>query len=71
MLSISQIGQLWLPIQLGKWFVILRLEKFIPAVLNDAMRQQLLNALFEGWIQEQVQQAIGKMMGEEREKGKG
>lgn len=58
MLSISQPGQLWSPIQLGEWFVILRLEKFIPAVLNDTMRQQLLNGLFESWIQEQVQQEM-------------
>ncbi len=68
MLSISQIGQLWSPIQLGEWFVILRLEKFIPAVLNDVMRQQLLNSLFEGWVQEQVQQEIGGMVKEQRAK---
>ncbi len=61
MLSISQPGQLWSPIQLDEWFVILRLEKFIPAVLDEAMRQQLLNSLFESWIQEQVQQEIGGM----------
>lgn len=60
MLSISQPGQLWSPIQLGEWFIILRLEKFIPAVLNDTTRQQLLNDLFEGWIQEQVQQEMKK-----------
>lgn len=71
MLSISQPGQLWSPIQLGEWFVILRLEKFIPAVLNDTTRQQLLNGLFEDWIQEQVQQAIGEMMEGERLKVKG
>jgi parvulin-like peptidyl-prolyl isomerase len=47
MLSISQPGQLRAPIQLGEWFVILRLEKFIPAVLNDTMRQQLIDNLWE------------------------
>lgn len=60
MLSISQLGQLWFPIQLGEWFVILRLEKFIPALLNDSTRQQLLNGLFEDWIQKQVQQEMKK-----------
>ncbi len=60
MLSISQPGQLWSPIQLGEWFVILRLEKFVSAVLDDTMRQELLNGLFEGWIQEQVQQEMKK-----------
>jgi hypothetical protein len=58
MLSISQPGQLWSPIQLGEWFVILRLEKFIPAVLNDVMRQQLLNGLFEGWIQQEIGEMV-------------
>lgn len=68
MLSISKPGQLWSPIQLEEWFVILRLEKFIPAVLNDTMRQQLLNSLFEGWMQEQVHKEIGRMVKSEREK---
>ena len=60
MLSISQPGQLWSPIQLDEWFVILRLEKFIPAVLNDTMQQQLLNNLWESWILEQVHQEMKK-----------
>lgn len=66
MLSISQPGQLRAPIQLGEWFVILRLEKFIPAVLNDTMRQQLIDNLWENWLQEQVQQELRRMMVEER-----
>lgn len=68
MLSISQPGQLCPPIQLEEWFVILRLEQFIPAVLDEAMRQQLLNSLFESWIQEQVQQEIRGMVKGEKEK---
>jgi len=58
MLSVSQPGQLHSPIQLGEWFVILRLEKFIPAVLDDTMRQQLLNALFESWIQQEIGEMV-------------
>lgn len=65
-LSISQPGQLQLPIQLGEWFVILRLEKFISAVLNDTVRQQLIDNLWENWLQEQVQQEIKRMMAGER-----
>lgn len=62
MLSISQPGQLWSPIQIGEWFIILRLEKFIPAVLNDTMRQQMIDKLWETWLQEQVQQEIRKIV---------
>lgn len=57
-LSISQPGQLWTPIHIGDWWVIVRLEKFIPAQLNEAMQQQLLNELFSSWLQEQLQQEI-------------
>lgn len=54
MLYVSQTGQVWSPIRLGEWVVIVRLEQLIPAVLDEAMRQQLLNELFKGWLQEQL-----------------
>lgn len=56
MLSVSQPGQLWPPTPLGEWFIIVRLEKFLPAQLDDAMRKQLLDELFTTWLQEQLQQ---------------
>ncbi len=49
-LSISQPGQLWPPMRLENWVVIVRLEKLISAQLDDAMRSTLLNHLFEQWI---------------------
>ncbi|MEB3828709.1 peptidylprolyl isomerase [Phormidium sp. CCY1219] len=55
LLSISQPRQLWPPRQLDVWFVIIRLEKFIPAQLDDAMRQHLINEMFENWLREQIQ----------------
>ncbi|NJM84798.1 MAG: peptidylprolyl isomerase, partial [Leptolyngbyaceae cyanobacterium RM2_2_21] len=39
MLSISQPGQLWPPTKIGEWFIVVRLEKFLPVQLDDAMRQ--------------------------------
>lgn len=56
LLSVSQPGQLWTPRPLAEWFVIIRLEKFIPARLDDSMRRQLIDELFENWIKEQMQQ---------------
>lgn len=55
-LSISQPGQLWPPMQFGGWVVILRLERLIPARLDQPMCQRLLNELFEVWLQEQLSQ---------------
>ncbi|NET38109.1 MAG: peptidylprolyl isomerase [Cyanothece sp. SIO1E1] len=56
LLAVSQLGQLWPPKKLGDWFVIVRLEKFLPAQLDEPMRQKLLNELFNTWMQEQLQQ---------------
>lgn len=56
MLRVSQPGQIWPPSRLGEWFVIVRLEKLIPAQLNESMRKQLLNRLFEAWLCEQLNQ---------------
>lgn len=55
LLSVSQPSQLWPPRTLGEWFVIVRLEKFIPAQFDDAMRRYLLDEMFENWMREQLQ----------------
>ncbi len=55
-LSVSQPGQLWAPMPLENWTVILRLEQFIPAQLDDSMRVHLIDELFEQWIQQQIQE---------------
>lgn len=56
LLRLSQPGHLWQPMPLGEWLVIVRLEKFIPAQLNEFMRQRLLRELFEAWLQQQLNQ---------------
>ena len=56
LLSISQPGQLWPPKRIGEWYVVIRLEKFFPAKMDDAMRQRLLDELFQQWLKEQFQQ---------------
>ncbi|HSM81935.1 MAG TPA: peptidylprolyl isomerase [Nodosilinea sp.] len=58
LLSISQPGQLWPPTRVGEWFVVVRLEKFLPARLDDATRQRLLDELFNTWLVEQVQTVL-------------
>jgi parvulin-like peptidyl-prolyl isomerase len=49
LLAHSPLGQLQPPIQLGEWWVILRVEQRIAAQLDAEMRQRLLNELFEKW----------------------
>jgi parvulin-like peptidyl-prolyl isomerase len=56
LLSVSKPGQLWPPRVLAEWFVIIRLEKFLPARLDESMRRHLIDEMFDNWIKEQIQQ---------------
>lgn len=55
LLSLSQPGQVNPPTRVGEWIVLVRLERFIPAQLDDAMRRRLLNECFTTWLQEQLE----------------
>ena len=55
MLMVSKPGQLWAPTQIGEWLVIARLDQFLPAQLDDAMRQRLMSEKFQEWVQQQIQ----------------
>lgn len=55
-LQVSSPGQLLQPITFETCFVILRLEKLIPAQFDVAMQQRLLNELFENWLRQQQAQ---------------
>lgn len=58
LLLVSQPGQLCPLFSRGEWVLIVRLEKLIPAALDETMRQRLLNELFEAWLQEQLSQIL-------------
>lgn len=59
LLIASQPGKLWSPRMIGEWAVIVRLERLIPAQLDEAMQQRMISELFELWVQEQVQERLG------------
>jgi parvulin-like peptidyl-prolyl isomerase len=54
----SPIGVVQLPVRLGEWFVIVRLEKLIPAQLDEAMRSRLLQENFESWLQTEMKKMV-------------
>lgn len=58
LLSVLRVGQLWTPVRIDKYLAIVRLEKRIPAQLDDAMRQKLLHELFNRWLQEQLDAVV-------------
>lgn len=58
MLGSSKPGQLCPPARVGDWLVIVRLEKYISAQLDQPMRQRLLDELFKNWLASQLQQQV-------------
>jgi parvulin-like peptidyl-prolyl isomerase len=56
LLMLSQPGQISPPTRVGEWIVLVRLEKFIPAQLDQPMRRRLLNECFNNWLKEQLEQ---------------
>ena len=54
LLRISQLGQLWPPVQIDDWWVITRLDKRLPAQLDAAMEILIRNECFETWLHDQV-----------------
>ncbi|HEY9880253.1 MAG TPA: peptidylprolyl isomerase [Leptolyngbyaceae cyanobacterium] len=61
MLSISQPGQIWPPTRIGEWFIVVRLEKFLPVKLDDPTRQRLLDELFGIWLKEEIEKNMGTL----------
>lgn len=54
-LATAQPGKVLPPMRVGEWVVILRLEKYLSAQLDQNMKRRLLDELFEQWLQEKLQ----------------
>lgn len=52
----SKPGQISFPIQLESWFVLIQLEKWLPAQYNPVTEQRLLDELFQQWLEQQLGQ---------------
>lgn len=58
LLKSTPVGKLCLPTQIGEWWVLLRLEKYISSQLDETVRQRLRNDLFQTWLNQQIQSKI-------------
>ncbi len=54
----AQPGQVLPPIRVGEWIVILRLEKYIAAQLDQYTSRRLLDELFNTWLNEKLQEEV-------------
>lgn len=58
LIATQPLGKICPPIKIEQWYAIVRPERLIPAQLNDAMRQRLIDELFQTWLLEQIRVAI-------------
>tara|TARA_B100001287_G_C22544604_1_gene463806 strand:- start:3 stop:830 length:828 start_codon:yes stop_codon:yes gene_type:complete len=65
-LKISKKGQLWPPFNSQNWWVIMRLERFLPAKLDDNMRIKLKEILYENWIQKKIVKVLKDLREEDK-----
>lgn len=49
-------GKVQPPIGFGEWQLLVRLEKIVPAQLDESMRQRLLQEKFDAWLKKQLQE---------------
>ena len=53
LLTNKKVGDILPPILCHGIYLVIRLEQIIPATLDEAMHQKLLDELFEKWLQQQ------------------
>ncbi|MFN3927907.1 MAG: peptidylprolyl isomerase [Pseudanabaenaceae cyanobacterium] len=56
MLSNGKTGQLFPPQIIDQWIVIVRLEQYFPAQLDEPTKERLIHDAFSGWLQEKIKQ---------------
>tara|TARA_B100000212_G_C27317459_1_gene508575 strand:- start:109 stop:864 length:756 start_codon:yes stop_codon:yes gene_type:complete len=57
----SSPGQLWPPFEIDSWWIILRIERLLPATLNEAMESRLIQEMYENWIKEKIMVSISQI----------
>jgi parvulin-like peptidyl-prolyl isomerase len=57
-LTTGTAGKVCPPTQIGEWWVIVRLEKYLSTQLDDDIRQRLRNDLFQKWLMNQLQHNV-------------
>ncbi len=58
LLRVAKLHQVNAPFKIEDWFVIVKLEAWLPAQYSAAMEQRLLDELFQQWLAEQMAEQI-------------
>lgn len=54
-------GDIMQPFQIGEWIIIARLERYEPAIFDDAMANLMAEELFKKWVAEESSRIISQL----------
>ncbi len=57
-LATSKPGQVIPPTRVGEWIVIVRLENYLSAKLDEPMRHRMLDEMFRDWLNQEIKQTV-------------
>tara|TARA_Y100001968_G_C19432682_1_gene757921 strand:- start:1256 stop:1987 length:732 start_codon:yes stop_codon:yes gene_type:complete len=55
-------GELAQPIAVGGFYLIIRLEKYLPATLDGQTRQTMSNELFDKWLKDETERMLNEIL---------
>ena len=58
LLSTMKPGQIVPPTRVVEWIVIIRLENYLSAELDEPMKQRMLESMFREWLNEEISQKV-------------
>ncbi|MBM5790523.1 MAG: peptidylprolyl isomerase [Cyanobacteria bacterium M_surface_10_m1_298] len=62
LLRTSRPGQLRQPIRISDWWLVVRLESYTPATLDEDLQLQLAQELFQEWVEEQIPSRLQRIV---------
>jgi parvulin-like peptidyl-prolyl isomerase len=62
-LRIASPGVLMEPFPLAEWWLVVRLERYTPAIFDEAMAERMASELFDEWVQQEAARRLLAIVG--------
>ena len=63
-LRIAQPGVLLEPFRISDWWLVVRLERYVPATCTDEVSDQMCQEMFDAWIHEETARCLSQLASE-------
>ena len=63
-LKVAQPGVLLEPFRISNWWLVVRLERYVPASFTDEVSEQMCEEMFNAWIAEEAAMVLSQLASE-------